>query len=461
MTVRVAAIVFGGVFALFTTRAAPFIQPLAPEALAVCEGGITVSVESPPTDITGLSLVVFRGDEPLGRLNAQNVRDGRLIFPRPSEPVDGDFDRLRAWLVQPELVAHLRPRWPGSAVFSAVLDAVGPGRENIWIRAGRMHGVRMDDTWWVRVHGQPAARFEVLWIGPFESWCRVVPLTVDWSPGAGTSAALWPTPGERMRGEAASAVCYVEASDEQQVVWVAAIPQSDLPPDARVEFTRDGRYVTSGVVEREDDRFWYVRTSKQPTPTPVSVGDEARARARRDIAARRFVARVLRVEDRNVWIDAGEVEGLSPGDRCWVELPEGRRLELQIEQVRSTYASVIAGDTADLDTASALEPGAAVRFAEPAPGAILVGVVEQAGAGGVFRARAQNCVDAIVDEMSSGADRSPLLLRGRGGDRVTFPLAMENGAILGFVVWDTNGAEIDAGTPLLMERPSVHRDRGL
>jgi hypothetical protein len=152
-------------------------------------------------------------------------------------------------------------------------------------------------------------------------------------------------------------VAYIEPGSDPRYVWIAAPPEVELPADSQVEFHHGGKYIGHGEVEQRDSRFWYVRyTPVRSTPeadpagpdpsaaraggAPPAVGDDVIIRTAADIADRRFVARVFELMSEGPLINAGEIDGLTTGERGRV-IRDGRDIgEGTVARVQRGYALV-------------------------------------------------------------------------------------------------------------------------
>lgn len=276
---------------------------------------LAVDVPAPRWGSSQSRLIVVQAGQPLGWFEPVAVgREGGAFVSRRGLDLPAETEGLRAWVIGPDIVAALRPRWPVDAEFRAKIEGVGLGADSVWIDAGCNQGVVIGDCWWRRVNGQPVARYDVRLVDSAVCFCRVQALAAGLGPARGDIVSLWPGPRQRRIGRAATAVSFVEPASDGQTVWVAAPPRVAAPVEARLDFYRAGNYVGSGVVERRDRRFWYARTLSAAGLGDVRVGDDAVVRTSADLHHRRFSARVFELTPAGCLINAGEIDGLSAGD---------------------------------------------------------------------------------------------------------------------------------------------------
>jgi hypothetical protein len=305
--------------ALGHTRAAagselPIIE-VQPGGIQKLAARLVLEVPRAPAELDIARVAVARAAEPLGWFEPVDMGpDGRVFIPRRAVNLPAEPAALRAWFIGSGLIGAAGQEWPIEAELRAEIDAVGLAAHSVWLDAGSDHGVAIGDCWWQRIKGQPVARYEVRVAGRDVCHCRVVSLVAGWRPKVSEVVALWPAPGRQRTGRAVTAVSFVETKGDSQSVWVAAHPGLDAPPEPRLDFHRDGAYVGSGVVERREARFWYVRTLPAAGRDAVRVGDDAVIRTSADIRQRRFTARVFEQTAAGGLINAGEMDGLSVGD---------------------------------------------------------------------------------------------------------------------------------------------------
>lgn len=362
---------------------------------------------------------------------------------------------LRGWVMPSGLVRDLFARWPLDAPLLAKVDTACPGWRTVWLSAGLQQGIRVGDTWWSRSTGQPVARFDVLAVESDLCLCSVVPLAADLPLHTMHSVALWPSPARRRLGEAMTAVCMVEPIDDAAIAWVAAPRGVRCPADAHIDFFQSGRYVTHGVVERRDDRFWYVRLVSPfsgivadggeeavPESAPlglIRVGDNARIRTDAEIAQRRFVARVFRLTDRGGLINAGEADRLEAGDIGRV-FREGVEIgQVLLQRVQRDYSIVEPSAAA---VGLRLASGDLVRFGPPPRPAVSYGRIESIVGETAFVMRSER----------EPPLQTPLTIR-RGGRSVGVALLLveEGGRALGVAVSESLPAALEVGTEVVLD----------
>lgn len=302
---------------------------------------LTVDVLTPLEGLSEARLIVICGPEPLGWfMPARAGSLGQTFVSRGDVEVHAGLQPWRGWVVGPALLAAAFEHWPVEAELRAEIDAVSPGAASVWIDAGMNHGVAFGDCWWRRVNGQPVARYDVRLVGKNVCFCRVVPLATGSFPARGDLVSLWPTPGQRRTGSATTAVSFVGTDGDDQIVWVPAPPRVVTPAESHLEFSRDGRYVGSGIAERRDQRFWYVRILVAAGVDAVRVGDDAIVRTLADIRQRRFSARVFERTTAGYLIDAGRIDGLLEND-VGTAYRDGRPIaEIVLADVRRGYSVV-------------------------------------------------------------------------------------------------------------------------
>jgi hypothetical protein len=237
-------------------------------------------------------------------------------------------------------------------------------------------------------------------------------------------------------------VSFVEQTEDGQLIWVAVPPKVDVPSEPRVDFQREGGYVCGGVVERRDARFWYVRTLSGTSVTDVRVGDDAVIRTVADIRARRISARVFELTPAGALINAGEIDGLSAGDLGTVWRAERQLGRVELVRVQRGYSLVRArSDIVDNVTTQPVQsgdqPGAPaldglrkldeVRFSDPPPPPVTLGVIEHVTDGTLLTAR--------IDAARVAPLRVPLELRRAGRTiGVALLLETEDGRAVGFAL---------------------------
>jgi len=365
-----------------------------------------VAVADLPEWGAGGRVVVACDGEPLGWFEEVGAGDDRSMFVS-RQAVDADLASglLRGWVIGPDSVAHFRDAWPFDAQLRARIDTVGLGDHAVWIDAGSHQAVQVGDCWWYRAAGQPVARYDVRLVGGNVCYCRVVPLVAGLRPRRGEMVSLWPAPGLRDTGRAVSAVSFVETREDGQVVWVAAPPTVNTPAEPRVDFRRAGDYIGSGVVERRDARFWYVRTLPGACAGDVHVGDDALIRTVADIRNRRISARVFELTSVGALINAGEIDGLAVGDVGAVHRAGNRIGRVRLPKVQRVYSvaqltegsegpdasqSTQSGESQPRTRTEGLQRLDEVRFGRPPPPPVTLGVIERVVDRTLFSARLAN-----------------------------------------------------------------------
>ncbi len=370
----------------------------------------TVASPGPP----GAALLILSGARPLAWAYPADVAQSATEY-RHTGPiaVPDSRPRLSAWFVPADLTARLMDQWPRDLTVAAEVDSFGPGGRSAWVRAGSNDGVAVGDTWWLRIGGQPVARFETRVVDAALSFCTVVPLVSGPPLRPGARVTLWPSPGAARLGMAVTAVVYIEPGTSDPLVWVAAPPAVPTPPEPHLDFFRDGRFVAHGIVEHQDSRFWYVRLvragaesaaspssgaaeaagggalsgpgaapadpvarASAATPArdslPVRVGDDARVRTQTDVDTLRFIARVFEVTSGGALINAGETAGITV-DRLATAYRGGTVLGMvRVTRVQRTYSVVTleapaAAYAEAAQGAPTLQVGDYLRFVPPPP----------------------------------------------------------------------------------------------
>lgn len=263
---------------------------------------------------------------------------------------------LRAWLVRDDASGLVLNRWPAGADFIARVDSVGPGRAAAWLDVGAKSGVSTGDLFLKSVGVQPVARFEVRSVLDDVAYCRVTYLAKGATVSPGDVVTAWPAPADRRDGRCRSTVCFVEAMDDAQLLWIARPPRAAVPREPRMELNRFGRYMGFATVERQDTLFWYARTLPAVAIGPIRVGDAAEIRTLADISAPRISARVFGHNEHGALITAGENDGLSAG--LTATALRGDRLLGLIEVIRVTggYATIRMHADAGAPSASSTAP---------------------------------------------------------------------------------------------------------
>ncbi len=431
-------------------------------------------------------LLVMNGARPLAWASPVDGEPPATVY-RYSGPIDlpDSRPRLSAWFVPADLKACLIDQWPRDLTLAAEVDSFGPGGRSAWVRAGSNDGVGVGDTWWLRIGGQPVARLETRLVDSAVSFCTVVPLVSGPPLRPAARVTLWPSPGAARLGMAVTAVVYIESGTSDPLVWVAAPPPIDTPPEPHLDFFREGRFVAHGIVEHQDDRFWYVRLVRPgpeapvsptttrpaeagtavlpvvPTPAPtaptdsappdglpVRVGDDARIRTQADVDALRFIARVFEVTSGWALINAGETDGITvdrPAVAYRGAAPLGSARVTRVQRSYSvvTLESSAAGHAERGREAAALQVGDYLRFVPPPPAAAPVATVDAVIGGDLFTATVTG---------PSVPLQTPLLVQS-GGRTVGLAIAVvrEGGQVGGFAVRASLAVPLAPG--LVLARP--------
>ncbi len=412
---------------------------------------------------TGARLLVADGVQPVGWAELVRVAGDEATFElRSSANPPPSKATRRAWLIAPDIVSSLQEDWPAEADLYAEVDSLGPGGRSAWLHAGTNAGIKIGDSWWLRVGGQPAARCNVRLVAPDLCYCTVEPLVSTPVLRAGARLALWPAPAERRRGEVRSAVAFVEERGHDAVVWVAAPPGADAAAEPHLDFFRDGRFIGYGRVERGDGRFWYARFTPAPTAggpttsaagaaattqpaTLVQVGDTVRVRTKSDLEQGCLVARVFEITPAGAAINAGEIDGVTVEQRFTV-YREGRpHGPATVRRVQRSYAVVTPADVL-IDPPLVLQVGDELRLRPPPAAARAVAILIQVNGESLLTAR---LLDA---EAPLGR---PLAVR-EGSRTVGVAVLVhgEGGAAVGFTLPCAAAAPPKPGQYLVLDPPS-------
>jgi len=333
-------------------------------------------------------LIVAGDDGPIGWFEPAEPSGDPALF-EARDAVTG-FEtapgHLRAWLVQPDVVAACRAAWPAAGALKTSVESVGPGGATAWLVSGTNQGIGRGDRWLLRLKGQPVAAFDVRTVAADVCFCSVVPLAAEVRLAVGDRVQLWPSPGERRSGTASSAVAYVETKDGKPRVWIAAPRGVACPPEAHVDFFSGGVYLAGGNIERGDERFWYVTLVDTATAAAVRVGDHAVIRTDEDIRRRRFVARVFNQTAEGWLISAGEIDGLATGQSGTAWRDGSVVGQVTVRRVQRSYAVV---QVAQMHAGRSLEPLDEIRFDAATAGLAqrAVGVIERVVDETLFSAR--------------------------------------------------------------------------
>lgn len=283
---------------------------------------LAVELDSSVVDTRGGRLLVAADTEPVGWLVPRATDDtaaGRIFESADGRVNAATLDYSTAWLVRPSVYSNACGTWPRGVELSAPIVTIGPGQSAAWIAAGEMHGVESGDSFWLRRFGQPLARFDVRFAAADLCFCRMTPLASGLDLSGDLRASLWPSPADRARGLARSAVSFVEPGTGDSWVWVARPERTDgVSGEPRIEFWRAGQYVGFGIAERHDNRFWYVRLLRSACTDSPQVGDDAVVRTGAMVRDRTFHTRVFASTPEGYLISAGESDQIGVGDEATI-----------------------------------------------------------------------------------------------------------------------------------------------
>jgi hypothetical protein len=372
---------------------------------------------APPRTSAGPQVLAIFDEQGPVALGAalDNDPTGTLFIVRDALRDGAEAGVARAWIVAAEPTRTQLDLWPAEAEHFAQLDGVGPGQRSAWIAAGRRQGVEVGQAWWLRLDGQPAARFDVLHVAEEVCFVGVVSLLADLELRNGQRVARWPGPGQARDGAVATAVSYVSREGGERVAWAPAPRGVALTEEPHATFVRRGETLGYGVVQRQDERFWYLSFRGLTPGAEPLVGDVLRVRTLRDVLERRFTARVFETAPSGAAIDAGESDRLSFGEAGVAWRGEARLGTVRLTQVQRAY-SLIEPAPEEGAAPFALRIGDEVRFWPPPPPPTPIGAVE-AASGSLATIRFQRAPPsvplAIVD--SRGATVGVALLLDRVG----------------------------------------------
>lgn len=353
---------------------------------------------------------------------------------------DDEPERLRAWLIRPTLYRDLLPRWPDGVPLTSTIDSIGPGQKHVWLVGGTDHGFSTEQSWWLRLGGQPVARFDTRFVAGDLSFCRVIPLVADAPLACGQTVEAWPTPSDKRDGRVTSAAVFCEERGTDQRVWIAAPPDVGFPNEPQIDFSRGGRYVGHGVVDQRDDAFWYVRVAAKSCIERIAIGDDANVRTLTMIHRREFVAHVFEATPDGYLMDAGETENVTLEHAAFA-WRDGRALgQVRVASVQNDYATI---RTLPDPSAEPLQRGDEIRFAPAAAAPLdVVAEIREVVGGSIFTAEMK------VDRRPSA--RVPLAVRSGGrviGAALLIDVADSSG--IGFVIGDPTMVIIERGAQLL------------
>jgi hypothetical protein len=345
----------------------------------VSRGVVRIRPPAGETVGPGDELDFFDGAEPIARGSFFGAGDGWATFAITKDVTCFEVS-AKAFIIGRLVLGASASRWPEQATLQAHVDSVGPGGRSAWIAAGSDDGVAPSGSWWLCIGGQPTARCDVIHLAPRVCFCSVVALARTPTLLPGVRVSLGPTPAAYHTGRVRSAVAYAEARGDAALIWIAAPSGIPCPPDPHVDFYRAGQYIGHGLVERRDDRFWYIRftaAGASPAGTDASsprVGDEAVVRSEADIEQRRFVVHVFDLTTAGALLNAGEADALAVGDTLTVQRGSATVGQAVVREVHRTYA--IAAPVDSLNQ-FALRVGDELRLRPAPPPPRILGSIER------------------------------------------------------------------------------------
>ena len=310
-----------GCCALVTARGADDREGLAAAEIPLADvqvrgGQIRVRVRVPIIPSEGDRLLLAERSRPLGLLDPMD-RSAPLGFVGDWASSGAlDPEECRGWLIPDHLAASLIERWPVAAPFFIESDGWTPGASGVWLRRPEFIELRVGQLLLRRLGRQPVQRCEIVLARSDCVFGSVRALVATPRISGVDRLELWPPPGDAARGLLRSAVCFVEARGPRRLVWIAAPAMDESPVGRRIEFRRGGVPYATGLVEENDASFWRVGVPPH-VDVAIEVGDEACIRSELETRERRFVARVYSDSDGDLIVDAGETDGLGPGDSAW------------------------------------------------------------------------------------------------------------------------------------------------
>ncbi|GEM_PF-1325347 len=453
----------------------PAVSPAELKAVNFTAGLVKVAKTADTTFPDNTELVVAAEVVPVGRFRLTGQGADHATFARQEPIVYAGSGRLRAWFVWPRPSAQLWEKWPAEADFMARIERVGPGMRGVWIDAGANSGIQPGMSWWQRIDGQPVVRFDVLSVEADACYCSAARLAANAPIRRNDRVALWPSPGRRRTGTAASAASYIERSEERTIVWVAAPRGVEVPPEPHVDFFHGAQYVGHGVVESADNLFWYARLieggakgggDRAEQAPPIAVGDSAIIRTRADIEARRFPARVFEISADGALINAGEWDELSLGQAGSLYRGGEKIGEVQIARLQRSYAVIQpaevppepaatrpASQMPSTEGPSARQPtvlpaiGDVVWFSDPPAPPVDLAEIDNVVDGNLFSAR------ALADVQISAL--TPLRVRtDDAGSGVALVLASDGQRICGVVLECSLAAPLRPGAIIVGSNPA-------
>ncbi|MGE3182016.1 MAG: hypothetical protein AB7N71_10320 [Phycisphaerae bacterium] len=264
----------------------------------------------------------------------------------------------------------------GTPLFTATITAIAPGNQSVWLNVGRRNGVKVGDEWLLEL-GQPAARFETVFVDETRCAALVVPLVSDLPLSVNDSVALWPSPADRRAGKLQSAIAYIDRTETDTRFWVPLPSSAIVPEGTHVELARSGIVIALGILEKRSTPFSIIRlvaeipgssesanSAKSPANGPV-IGDRVHFRTPADIRARDYAPRVFSRSGDKFLINAGEPESLKVGDTLKMFRNSQAVGVANVDRVQRTYATIRPvenaalqiGDVALMGDAPAVAPG--------------------------------------------------------------------------------------------------------
>ncbi len=490
---RTAAPLLFGIWLLAVAAVAQSQPVVAPARHTIRElqieaGLARVRVALPPERATGALLLIARGVDPLAVLAPSAIGTTFVDFTGPADQLQPFDTSATAWLIPAQLTRRKLVDWPEQADYFARILAVGPGGHTAWLRVGSEEGVQVGDAWWLRIHGQPAARLDTLYLSDRLALCRVQCLAADVLIEPDSAVALWPRLADRRDGAALSAVSFLEQQVDCRIAWIALPPNHDLHTGNQVEFSRQGDISGFGVIDRIDDLFGYVRITGEiaakpaaadatntaaagsrpargsaeklapgmvrvspaaPISTPASaptvvtppsgvmIGDTARIRTAADLKAGRFVPRIVSLGDAGYLINAGEAEQLKK-DFVGTVYRDGHAVGLaRVVRVQTEYSLL-----RPVEDGTRFEPGDSFGNNVPPPMWSIAGRVERT-AGRLGLRVARNAAGVLVAGQTYAVGRATPSLG------VAIILEADYRNALAFVLPESCDAPIPIGTPLI------------
>lgn len=400
-------------------------------------GGGEVYIEANGVSTSpGDRILLLSAAGPLGWAEYVGTAGGEHMFRTTEVGLETEAGSVAAWLIPADIAARTQPVWPQGAVLHATIETLGPGRRNAWLRLPHHVRIQAGDAWWRRIAGQPAARLDVRFVAGTRVYCAVVPLASGAALRDGDRVAMW----RAGRDEGArSAVCLVETTFGETVIWIAAPRNVDVPVNPHVDIFRSRAFVADGLVQRRDDRFWYARINLRGGGEEIRVGDDVVIRTRREIERRRFVARVFESHPHGFLINAGRNDGLRTGEKATVYRGGAAHATIAIGRVQPGYSLL---RQVDGSAPADLRAGDTLRFVPPSPSPCTVGTVTAVVD--------ETLLTIAVNEDSNPPLFKPLAVSDAARIVAAAVLVERRGAIaVGFVIDATIAAPITTGLKIM------------